>query len=823
MSLVKNEELAALLPYLTAQELAEIDYLLATDPLIWRPLPGPQSNAYYSEADELFYGGAAGGGKSDLILGLSLTTHTKSIIFRREYPQLKDIIDRSCEIIGHRRGFNGQANTWRLPNRSIEFGAVQYDTDVNKYQGRAHDLKCVAAETPVRLADNTYRPIKNIRVGDMVATLEGPRKVTRVLKMGKRKAVKAKTVINGREFTQIQSQNHAVLTAVGWVSYDKLCESRLSLTSVPILRHAVRKSLKWSSLPYGAIFPYLLGLCLDREQQRELFQCLLGYQYLSGLFFDMVLPNLEICYAMSDGERLNVLPPVLCRRDLSALFRPFQQWPEKDSLPPVFLRDKKDVRSYPLQQDYLDYCSFDIHLYDEQLRCVEVTGLVYPQQLDDAEERTPIDFGEDDQGETPRHNHCIRQYDHPYTKENRQTSVDMRTSSFSFTPVGEQELFDLTVESVNHYITGAAGIINKNCFDELPNFTEFQYRFLIGWNRTTKVGQRVRVVGAGNPPTNADGEWVIRRWAPWLDNQHPRPAKPGELRWFAMLDGEDTEVESGKPFTHKGEEIKPKSRTFIPAKLSDNPYLMATDYAATLQAMPEPLRTQLLKGDFHVSLEDNPWQVIPTMWVELAQAKWRQRSKPNVLLSALGADIARGGKDKTVIAPRYANWFDELRKYPGTMTPDGDSAAIYVAQAHKDGAVVNMDIIGVGTAAYDATIKLGIAVNGVNFAEGSELTDKSGKFKFVNKRAEAYWKFREALDPKTGDDIALPPDPELKADLCAPRWKLTARGIQVESKEDIIERLKRSPDSGDAVVLSHILAPLIVPFVQGKAQGWNPR
>ena len=65
----------------------------------------------------------------------------KSIIFRREYPQLKDIIDRSFEIIGHRKGFNGQANTWRLPDRSIEFGAVQYDADVNKYQGRAHDLK----------------------------------------------------------------------------------------------------------------------------------------------------------------------------------------------------------------------------------------------------------------------------------------------------------------------------------------------------------------------------------------------------------------------------------------------------------------------------------------------------------------------------------------------------------------------------------------------------------------------------------------------------------------------------------------------------------
>jgi hypothetical protein len=480
-----------------------LDDLSDNRPALWKPLAGPQAEAYYSDADELFYGGAAGGGKTDLVLGLASTAHTKSIIFRREYPQLKDIIDRSVQIIGQQGRFNGQAAIWRMNDgRTIEFGAVQHESDVNKFQGRAHDLKA---------------------------------------------------------------------------------------------------------------------------------------------------------------------------------------------------------------------------------------------------------------------------------------------------------------------------------FDELPNFTEFQYRFLIGWNRTTKLGQRVRVVGAGNPPTNADGEWVIRRWAPWLDNQHPRPAKPGELRWFAMLDGEDTEVESGKPFTHKGEEIKPKSRTFIPAKLSDNPYLMATDYAATLQAMPEPLRTQLLKGDFHVSLEDNPWQIIPTLWIELAQARWRERSKPNLPLSALGVDIARGGKDKTVIAQRYGNWFDELKKYPGTMTPDGDSAAIYVAQAHKDNAAVNMDIIGVGTAAQDATVRLGIAVNGVNFAEGSTATDKSGKFKFVNLRAEAYWKFREALDPKTGDDIALPPDPELKADLCAPRWKLTARGIQVESKEDIIERLKRSPDSGDAVVLSHILAPLIVPFVQGKAQGWNPR
>jgi hypothetical protein len=62
---------------------------------------------------------------------------------------------------------------------------------------------------------------------------------------------------------------------------------------------------------------------------------------------------------------------------------------------------------------------------------------------------------------------------------------------------------------------------------------------------------------------------------------------------------------------------------------------------------------------------------------------------------------------------------------------------------------------------------------------------------------------REALDPDSGQDIALPPDRDLRADLTAPRWSITARGIQVESKEEIRKRIGRSPDAGDAVMLAH--------------------
>jgi len=143
------------------------------------------------------------------------------------------------------------------------------------------------------------------------------------------------------------------------------------------------------------------------------------------------------------------------------------------------------------------------------------------------------------------------------------------------------------------------------------DFTEAQFRFLTGWARTTEPGQRVRIVAAGNPPTTPEGRWVVKYWAPWLDEKHGNPALPRELRWFARLDDEDVEVENGEPFEHKGEMVEPKSRTFIPARLSDNPYLANTGYEAILQGLPEPLRSQLLYGDFTVSIRDDksPQQV----------------------------------------------------------------------------------------------------------------------------------------------------------------------------------------------------------------------
>jgi hypothetical protein len=340
-------------------------------------------------------------------------------------------------------------------------------------------------------------------------------------------------------------------------------------------------------------------------------------------------------------------------------------------------------------------------------------------------------------------------------------------------------------------------------FDEIAHFLESQFRFLIGWRRTTVPGQRCRVVATGNPPTSAEGEWIIQYWGPWLDPQHPYPALPGELRWYATIDGKDVERQEGTPFEYKGETITPMSRTFIPSRVEDNPYLMASGYKTVLQNLPEPLRSKMLHGDFSAGMEDNPWQVIPTAWVDAAMARWTEE-KPDLPLSAIGVDIARGGKDQTVIAKRYGPWFPRLKKYPGVRTPDGPSVAALVVIEHEGAASIHMDIIGVGGSGYDHVklVKPHCTVP-MNGAEKSMARDRSGQLHFRNKRAEWHWKMREALDPATGDELALPPDREMRADLIAPRWKLTAQGIQIEEKDEIKSRLGRSPDSGEAVIYAN--------------------
>ena len=344
-------------------------------------------------------------------------------------------------------------------------------------------------------------------------------------------------------------------------------------------------------------------------------------------------------------------------------------------------------------------------------------------------------------------------------------------------------------------------------WDEVGDFLESQYLFINGWTRTTVPGQRCRIVATTNGPTTPEAQWIVQRWAAWLDPAHPNPAKSGEIRWYIRIDDREIEVDGPGPHVVEGraEPVRAKSRTFIRSYLADNPDASAEEYRATLDGMAENDRRAIGRGDFTVGLGDDDYQLIPTSWIELAMERWAEQPPKGVPMTAMAVDVAQGGNDFTAIARRYDGWFAPIDVEPGAKTREGHAVMALVMRRRKDRCPVIIDIGG----GYGADALKVMAENGIDCAPfngvlASNVRTRVDKVKLVNKRAEAYWKMREALDPEQegGSIVALPNDPILKADLAAVRRKpLTPRGLVLEEKADIKARIGRSPDRGDAVVM----------------------
>jgi hypothetical protein len=372
-------------------------------------------------------------------------------------------------------------------------------------------------------------------------------------------------------------------------------------------------------------------------------------------------------------------------------------------------------------------------------------------------------------------------------------------------------------------------------FDEATEFNKSQVMFIIAWLRSTERGQRCRVVLTFNPPTDDSGGWIVEFFRPWLAYLHPEvfthdnPAAPGELRWYATIDGQETEFMSGDEIEHNGEKIKPLSRTFIPAKLADNPFLNDTNYRSVLQSMPEPFRSQLLNGDFGVQGGGDVWQVIPIAALDRSMERWKARSGPSTApLTRVGIDVARGGRDETVKASVHADGYcGELEVIPGRLTPDGESVAALVYACHEPADVtVAVDVIGVGSSPVDILKKRGFRV--VPIAGSARATvEESGKevafideasgLKCVNLRSACYWNLRLLLEQ---DLIDLPPSPRLRTELLAHRWTPTAGGIKVLSKDQVKEAIDRSPNESDAVVYAYWIPVPIESLQIWDSDGW---
>lgn len=378
-------------------------------------------------------------------------------------------------------------------------------------------------------------------------------------------------------------------------------------------------------------------------------------------------------------------------------------------------------------------------------------------------------------------------------------------------------------------------------FDEAAQLDEMRVEFVCRWLRSTTKGQRQRVMFATNPPLpeirdgklidTGVGDWLLRWFAPWVDERYPYPAKPGEIRWCYMTrqgdrlvttwvpgpgcyrDGEIEPVQFETPEARQaaldaGQVIVAKSRTFIRSLLKDNAFLKGTGYAEKMSSTPEPLKSMLLLGDFTVKVEDNPMQVIPTQWVLEAQQRWEERQMDpethKLPMLVLFGDIAQGGADSTVLAPLHlTDYFGELTVKPGRDTPDGPSVVRHLLDRRRNNALMGLD--GTGGWAGDTYRTLELQHNITPELVVSSSTDgcgwtEDGMYRFGNVRTDMWWGFRLALDPKSNYDVCLPPDPRLRAQLTAPVWYARGKKMYIESKEELAKRLNSSTDEADAVI-----------------------
>lgn len=114
--------------------------------IIWSPQP-KQTEMLRRGEDEVFVGGSAGGGKSEVLVINPLRQvhipHYRALVLRKTYKELEELLGKAERYYPKafpKARYNGSKHTWTFPSGAkIEFGNLEHEKDKYKYQGRAFD------------------------------------------------------------------------------------------------------------------------------------------------------------------------------------------------------------------------------------------------------------------------------------------------------------------------------------------------------------------------------------------------------------------------------------------------------------------------------------------------------------------------------------------------------------------------------------------------------------------------------------------------------------------------------------------------------------
>lgn len=240
----------------------------------------------------------------------------------------------------------------------------------------------------------------------------------------------------------------------------------------------------------------------------------------------------------------------------------------------------------------------------------------------------------------------------------------------------------------------------------------------------------------------------------------------------------------------------PTNHSFTQFLMKDNPYITRESIQELMGILTEAEIEKWIHGTFLHT--DDPNQLISFAWVKNCL-----RSEGEVFRGegkqSLGVDVARFGDDHTVLARSMSNGLADIDGYPMTSiytTTELVKAKINEHSIDHDRVVV--DALGLGGGVYDYLYNAHYRVK--EFVGGKPPTKRLKYHRFKDMSAQGWWYLREQI--RTGE-FELIDHTRLKEDLTAVRYSISGEKlIEVESKDKLKKRIGRSPDYGDATMMS---------------------
>ena len=416
----------------------------------------------------------------------------------------------------------------------VSFAHIERDEDLASWQG---SQLCCEINTPILMNDGSYKPVKDINMGDVVQTLNGASQVSYAGVIEEKECVLVE-LPNGEK--QIQSTNHSVLTKHGWISYEdiisqqdndlsacvpKQCRSEQECDEASELKNPVRgKHLSWTQNHHTQMHEFVPKVlrnirrihlcahienafhrsyfsepsqcdCVSRCEQRfpqkyQAYQPLhdshiLGQQLTAeagpATLDHQAWRETSSCKVQRDRDNCSVwfadLPPV---HVLLSLFRRLPRLEQLFhrlavcALPHGAVSDESPcAQSGKLFADCSTNCSWYFHQYDGQILPLLRNDASVSLQLDDVVLHVPMDLHLCDLDKTQKCSHHVLQYEHPYNG----IHLTSNPMPLNYQTIKITPIGKRLVKNITvstyNHYITKSGLVNKNCGIGFDELTHF--------------------------------------------------------------------------------------------------------------------------------------------------------------------------------------------------------------------------------------------------------------------------------------------------------------------------------------------------------------